>query len=181
MSSYAPPNRRGAAWAALVLSAVATFVLLPLAPSSAAGPPALSLGGEPVDVRADRVEVDLAKGTAVLEGNVELRRKGLSVHCPRLEASFDPEGKILRAKATAGVVVKLAEKNVRGDADEAEIDLVLRTAELRGTVRVSSGGTTLTAQRATMSLVTSRVTLEAVRGSFAAPSSGAPAPLAPAP
>ena len=181
MSRFCPPRRLATALAALVLSTAATFVLMPLAPSAAAGPLGFSLGGEPVDVRADLVEVDLAKGTAVLEGNVELKRKGLTVHCPRLEASFDAEGKILRAKATAGVVVKLAEKNVRGDADEAEIDLLLRTAELRGAVRVSSGGTTLTAQKATMSLVTSRVTLEAVRGSFAAPSGGVPAPVLPAP
>lgn len=159
---------------------VGTLVLAVVAGSVASAAPSFSLAGEPIDIRADRVEVDLGTNTAVLEGHVELSRKDLRVSSPRVEARFDREGHIAKARATGGVAMVAGPKGIRGEADEVELDVVERVAELRGHVRISQGPSALSADRATVSLATSRVSLEAVRGTFAtgssAPSAALPAP-----
>lgn len=155
-----------------VASCGAIFALFLSLRSSLGAAPAFSLAGEPVDLRADRVDVDLASSSAILEGHVELTRTDLRIACPRVEAHFDKDGRILRAKGAGGVVVVLGTRGIRGEASEIELDVVARTAELRGNVRVSQGASTLTAQRASVDLTTSRVALESVRGTFAAGSAG---------
>lgn len=158
---------------ALLAVALGSAVLVSFRTSLGAAP-AFSLAGEPVDLRADRVDVDLGTSTAILEGHVELTRSDLRVSCPRVEARFDKDGRILRAKGAGGVVVIMGPRAIRGEAAEIELDVVARTAELRGNVRVAQGGSTLTAQRASVDLATSRVSLEAVRGTFAAGSAAPP-------
>jgi lipopolysaccharide export system protein LptA len=149
-------------------------------PSLVWAAPPFSLLGEALDVRADQVEVDVAAASAVLSGHVELARKDLRVSCPRVEARFDKEGRIQSAHATGRVVIVAGEKGLRGEADEVRLDLAARTAELRGNVRVAQGASSLGAERATVDLATSRVSLEAVRGTLAGVGSAAPAPLSPA-
>lgn len=152
----------------LIASFACGALLLLATPRSFGASPTFSLAGEPVDLRADRVDVDLGSSTATLEGHVELTRTDLRIACPRAEARFDRDGRILRAKGAGGVVVVVGPKGIRGEASEIELDVVGRTAELRGNVRVSQGASTLTAARASVDLATSRVSLEGVRGTFAA-------------
>jgi lipopolysaccharide export system protein LptA len=162
--------RRWIAGAAVALGVASVFVFATgwRSPFAFAAPP-FSLLGEPLDVRADQVEVDVeANGaSALLTGHVELARKDLRVVCPRVEARFDKDGRVQTAHATGRVVVVLGERGLRGEADEVRLDLGSRTAELRGNVRVAQGASSLTAERATVDLVTSRVALETVRGTFA--------------
>lgn len=166
---------------ALSAAAVGGSLLGVAAWSPALAAPTFSLLGEPLDVRADQVEVDVEAASALLTGHVELTRKDLHVACPRVEARFDKDGRVLSAQATGRVTVVSAARGLRGEADEVRLDLRARTAELRGHVRVAQGGSSLEAERATVDLSTSRVSLQAVRGTLVAPAAASATPSVPSP
>ena len=161
---------------ALVASALAlaTFAALALAaPSATTSPSAAALGsGEPVDVQADRLDVDLAKKSAALSGHVVLKRGDLVLRCARLDARFDDAPKVVWARGQGGVAVDL--KGTHAEADEAEVDLAGKTLELRGKVSVARAGSRLSAERATVDLGEGRFSLYAAHGTLAAPSSSSP-------
>jgi lipopolysaccharide transport protein LptA len=160
-------KRRGAL---LVLAAVgglcgAAAVLL--AGASRAGPLAV-VDGVPVSVSADQLVIDLNRGSAVLSGNVRLRRGELSVSCARLDARYDEAPNVTWARATGEV--RADYRDLHAQARQAELVAGKRVLELRGEVRVWRGGAWIEASEARIELGSGRVTLEQVRGSFPIPS-----------
>lgn len=156
---------------------------LALAPALAAGvvggsaalaqPSVFEAGGEPVTVTAERLDADLAGKTVALTGNVTLRRGELSLRAARVDARLRDAGQVSWAKAQGGV--RLEHKGSHAEADEVEIDLADRRVELRGHVVVGRGATRVEAERATLDLATSKLSLSNVRGTLAPPPSASSA------
>ena len=57
-------------------------------------------------------------------------------------------------------------KGVRAEAPDVELDLVARTLELRGGVRLTRGEGWITAERASINIATAKVTMSDVKGSI---------------
>ena len=148
---------------------LAAFAVLSAAPGSlVADPPpaakASEKGGEPLDVAADRLELDVEARTAVLSGNVRLTKGAMSVSCPRVEARFDDAQHIVWAKGTGGVIAET--RGARAEAPEVELDLGKQIVELRGGVRIARGAGWIKADRATIHMGTGKVSMTDVKGSL---------------
>ncbi len=159
--------RRG--WAAMAACALSTF-----AATLSADDPKDPSPGEPIDLTADRLELDVEAKTAVLTGHVKLARgpgKGapptFTLGCSRLDVRYDQVPHVTWAKGTGGVTAEV--KGVRAEAPEVELDLAARTLELRGGVKLTRGEGFLTAERANIHLGTGKVTLSEVKGSIPLP------------
>lgn len=139
-----------------------------------AQPPVLDVVGEPVAVTAERLEADLSGRTVTLSGAVTLRRGELSVRASRVDARLGDGGRVAWARAHGGV--KLEHRGSHAEADDVEIDLAERRVELRGRVVVGRGATRVEAERATLDLATSRLSLSQVRGTLAPPAASSAAP-----
>lgn len=135
---------------------------------TAGAEPLATVDGEPVHVQAERLDIDLKAGRAVLSGDVRLQRGALEVVCGRLEARYDEAPAVRWARATGGVRATMRELSAR--ASEAELALDRKELTLRGDVRVSRGGAWMRASEAVVDLKTNRVTLQQVRGAIPVPS-----------
>lgn len=133
------------------------------APSAQAGPLAV-VEGEKLDVRADKLDVDIDKGTAVLEGNVEATMGDLTVSCPKVEIRYDQAPRVRWAKGSGGVRARV--KGIDATASSVVVDLAKRDVKLSGGVRLSRGKGWIEAGSATIDLGTRKVTLEDVKGSI---------------
>lgn len=133
-------------------------------PSPPAPPAAGGEGAEPLDVSADRLELDVESKTAVLTGNVRLSKGALVVGCPRVDARYDDKLSVVWAKGTGGVWAEV--RGARIEAPEVELDLGKQAVELRGGVRLSRGGGWIKAERATIAMGTGKVTMTEVKGSL---------------
>lgn len=133
----------------------------------ASADPILEVGQGDVTVQAEKLEVDVGAGTAVLEGKVVLTKGDLAVRCPRVELKFDSAPHLVWAKGSGGVSADV--RGVHGEAPEVELDLVKHAAELRGGVRLSRGQGWIQAERATIDLRTAKVTATQVKGSIPVP------------
>ena len=56
--------------------------------------PLAVVAGETLDVKADKLDVDIVKGTAVLEGGVRAKMGELEVLCPKVEIRYDKTPKM---------------------------------------------------------------------------------------
>jgi lipopolysaccharide export system protein LptA len=149
-------------------------ILLALAALFFAGPigaEPLDAAGEPLQMSADRLELDVEAKTAALTGHVKLTRGAMTVSCPRVDVRYDQVPHVIWAKGSGGVVAEV--KGVRAEAKDLEIDLKARSMELRGGVRLTRGEGWITAEQASINIATGRVTLSEVKGSIPVPS---PAP-----
>jgi lipopolysaccharide transport protein LptA len=129
--------------------------------------PLKELGDGAIDMSADRLDLDIETRMAVLSGHVKLSKGTLSVSCPEVRVRYDEDSRIVWAKGSGGVVAEV--KGVRAEAPEVEIDLETELVELRGGVRLSRGRGWLTAERATIHIPTSKVSMSGVKGSLPAP------------
>jgi lipopolysaccharide export system protein LptA len=154
------PWTKGAASAALALAATSLA-------SPVAADPLLDVGKGDVGVQADKLEVDVAAGTAVLTGQVVLSKGDMTVKCPRFDLKFDATPHVRWAKGSGGVVADV--RGVHGEAPEVELDMVKQILEMRGGVKLSRGQGWLQAERATIELATARVTATQVKGSVPVP------------
>ncbi|WP_146653486.1 LptA/OstA family protein [Labilithrix luteola] len=157
------PNR-------LLIGAVALASLLvstSFAPQEAAAEPLLDVAKGDVNVQADKLEVDVATGIAVLTGQVLLQKGDMSVKCPKVELKFDTSPHLNWAKGSGGVVADV--RGVHGEAPEVELDLKKQVLELRGGVKLSRGQGWIQADKATIELATARVTATQVKGSIPVP------------
>ncbi len=132
-------------------------------PQSAEGQTLLA-GGDPIQIEAELIEVDISKGDALLTGNVVLAKGPLKLSCPKLELKFDASPHVSWAKGSGGIVAEV--KGVRAEAPEVELDLKRQQLELRGGVKLTRGQGWLQAERATIDIATSKVTLVQVKGSI---------------
>lgn len=134
------------------------------APGALIADPPPAAKAEPLDVAADRLELDVEAKTAVLSGNVRLSKGAVSVSCPRVEARFDDAQQIVWAKGTGGVVAE--SRGARAEAPEVELTLGTQTVELRGGVRIARGTGWIKADRATIHMGTGKVSMTDVKGSL---------------
>src|SRR3954447_20439689 len=102
----------------------ATFVLAStsFAPREAEADPILDVGKGDVGVQADKLEIDVAAGAAVLTGNVVLSKGDMSVRCPRVDMKFDATPHLRWAKGSGGVVADV--RGVHAEAPEVELDMM---------------------------------------------------------
>jgi lipopolysaccharide transport protein LptA len=150
-------------WGVLVALALASpFVLSGTEPAHA--DPLAVVEGQSLDVRADRLEVDIAKGTAVLHGNVRAVLGELEVECGKIDVRYDEAPVVRYARGTDSVTVRL--KGIEAKAATLEVDVARRSVRLQGGVKVSRGRGWVTAEAAQIDIATRHVTLDAVKGSI---------------
>ena len=134
---------------------------------SHAAPPLISVGGETMNVQADKLDVDVNAGEAVLTGNVTLMKGDLKVACPRIDLRFDTSPRVSWARGSGGVIADV--RGVHAEAPEVELDLTKQVLDLRGGVRLTRGQGWLQAERATIDIASAKVTLTQVKGSIPVP------------
>lgn len=90
----------------------------------------------PVDVNADRIEIQDRSDRAIFSGNVEVKQEGLTLSAARLTVAYAKTGNsgvdIERLDATGGVVVTSATETARGNI--AIYDLPRRLITMLGDV-----------------------------------------------
>ena len=148
---------------------VTALVLLTtsFAPREAEAEPLLDVGKGDVSVQAEKLELDVATGSAILTGQVVLSKGDLNVRCPRVELKFDTSPHLNWAKGSGGVVADV--RGVHGEAPEVELDLKKQVLELRGGVKLSRGQGWIQADKATIELGSGKVTATQVKGSIPVP------------
>jgi len=117
-----------------------------------------------LDVGADKLNVDIEKGTATLEGHVAATLGDMHVDCARIELKYDEAPKVKWAKGSGGVTAKL--KGIEASAATFEVDVAHRSIKLGGGVKLSRGRGWVTADTAAIDINTRKVTLEDVKGSI---------------
>ena len=132
-----------------------------------AADPLLDVGKGDVAIQADKLDVDVAAGTAVLTGKVVLTKGDMTVRCPRFDLRFDTTPHVRWAKGSGGVVADV--RGVHAEAPEVELDMVKQILEMRGGVKLSRGQGWIQAEKATIELATARVTATQVKGSIPVP------------
>jgi lipopolysaccharide export system protein LptA len=123
--------------------------------------------GEPLQMSADRLDLDVEAKTALLTGHVKLARGAMSLSCPRVDLRYDHVPHVTWARGSGGVVAEV--RGVRAEAPDVEVDLGARTMELRGGVRLTRGDGWITAERASIDIATAKVTMSDVKGSIPIP------------
>jgi len=152
-------SRRWALIAAIVLSPVALS-----GTQSAKADPLAVVAGQSLDVRADHLDVDIAKGTAVLQGNVHAVLGELEVECGKIDVRYDEAPVVRYARGSNDVTVRL--KGIEAKAATLEVDVARRSVRLQGGVKVSRGRGWVTADAAQIDIATRHVTLDDVKGSI---------------
>lgn len=135
--------------------------------STSSADPIFAVGGEAMNVQADRLDVDVAAGEAILTGAVTLSKGDLKVACPRIDLRFDNTPHVKWARGSGGVAADV--RGVHAEAPEVEIDLIKQIVDLRGGVRLTRGQGWLQADRATIDVASGKVTLSQVKGSIPVP------------
>ncbi len=130
---------------------------------AAAGPLAV-VEGEKLDIKASKLDVDIDKGTALLEGNVEARLGELTVTCPKVEIRYDQAPRVRWVKGSGGVRARV--KGIDATASSVVVDLAKREVTLTGGVRLARGKGWVEADKATIDLSTKKLTLHDVKGSI---------------
>jgi lipopolysaccharide export system protein LptA len=149
----------------LLTAAVAGAALLgPALPSEAQAGPLAVVAGETLDVTADSLEVDMARGSAVLDGNVHAVLGDLQVDCDKVEVRYDEAPNVRWARGSGGVNARA--KGFAATAAAVEVDIQRRNVRLEGSVRLTRGRGWVTADSATIDLNTRKVVLNDVKGSI---------------
>jgi lipopolysaccharide transport protein LptA len=155
-------NMGGKRWA--IVAAVAASPFLLSGTESARADPLLTVEGQSLDVRADHLDVDIAKGTAVLQGNVRAVLGELELECGKIDVRYDEAPVVRYARGSGEVTVRL--KGIEAKAATLEVDVARRSVKLQGGVRVSRGRGWVTADAAQIDVATRHVTLDDVKGSI---------------
>lgn len=134
--------------------------------------PIRAFAGDSMNVQADRLEIDLSAGEALLTGNVSLSKGEFKVSCPRIDLRFDQTPNIKWARGSGGVLADV--RGVHAEAPEAELDLLKSVLDLRGGVRLARGHGWLHADRATIDVASAKVSLTQVKGSIPVPPAAKP-------
>lgn len=131
----------------------------------------------PVDVEADRIEVQDRADRAVFSGNVQVRQAGLALDAARLTIAYARSGgadnlDIQRLDASGGVTVRSASETANGNV--AIYDLNRRIITMVGNVTLQQGANRLSGGRLVIDLNSGRSVMDgsAVSGSAAGSASG---------
>lgn len=120
----------------------------------------------PVDIRADRLELDQKSGQARFEGSVEVVQGALTLRCARLQARY-ADGRIVGLEAEGDV--RLSGEGWTAAANRAAWDRAAGRLVLTGDPRISRGGDTLRGARVLVWPDDERVVIEQARGRFTPP------------
>ena len=114
----------------------------------------------PVDVAADRIEVQDRSDRAVFAGNVHVRQQELTLDTTRLTVAYSSAGsiQIRRLDASGGVTVKSPSETARGDFGIYDLDRKLIT--LVGAVQLNRTGSQINGQRLTIDLNSGRAVVD---------------------
>lgn len=149
-------------WTLLAVLTLSPFALS--VTQSAHADPLLVVEGQSLDVRADHLDVDIAKGTAVLKGHVHATLGELEVECGKIDVRYDEAPVVRYARGSDDVTVRL--KGIEAKAAALEVDVARRSVRLQGGVKVSRGRGWITADAAQIDIATRHVTLDDVKGSI---------------
>jgi lipopolysaccharide export system protein LptA len=114
----------------------------------------------PIDVAADRIEVQDRSDRAVFAGNVHVRQAALTLDTARLTVAYSSSGgvQIQRLDASGGVTVKSPSETARGNFGIYDLDRKLIT--LVGAVQLNRGGSQINGQRLTIDLNSGRAVVD---------------------
>ena len=147
-----------------------TLIAAPLLAMATLAPPAAAQGiknhnaNAPVDVEADRIEVQDRSDRAVFSGNVKVRQGGLALDSARLTVAYANGGgggsgvDIQRLDASGGVVVRNADQTARGNV--AIYDVNRRLITMVGGVTLKQGPNTINGGRLVMDLNSGRSVID---------------------
>jgi lipopolysaccharide export system protein LptA len=146
------------------LLAVAGLTAATASLAQSSGQPISALKGldsnAPVDVTADRIEVQDRADRAIFAGNVKVRQAQLTLDTERLTVAYSSSGgvQIRRLDAAGGVVVTSPSETARGEFGIYDLDRKLIT--LIGNVRLVRGPNQVTGARLVIDLNTGRAVID---------------------
>jgi lipopolysaccharide export system protein LptA len=116
--------------------------------------------GAPVDVTADRIEVQDRSDRAIFAGNVHVRQASLSLDTERLTVAYSSGGgvQIRRLDASGGVTVRSPSETARGNFGIYDLDRKLIT--LVGAVQLNRGGSQISGSRLVIDLSSGRAVID---------------------
>lgn len=149
---------------AFILSALVPLAAMPAAGQALKGHNARA----PVDVEADRIEVQDRADRAIFSGNVRVVQGDLRLNSGRLTVAYANDGNgidIERLDASGGVTVVSSSETARGDF--AVYDLPKRIITMVGGVTLTQGGNRVSGGRLVIDLDSGRAVVDgsAVGGS----------------
>jgi lipopolysaccharide export system protein LptA len=114
----------------------------------------------PVDVNADRIEVQDRADRAMFVGNVHVRQAELTLDTQRLTVAYSSNGgvQIRRLDAAGGVTVRSPSETAKGDFGIYDLDRKLIT--LIGNVRLDRGQNQVLGQRLVIDLDSGRAVID---------------------
>jgi lipopolysaccharide export system protein LptA len=114
----------------------------------------------PVDVSADRIEVQDRADRAIFAGNVHVKQEELSLDTPRLTVAYSSNGgvQIQRLDAAGGVVVRSPSETAKGDFGVYDLDRRLIT--LIGNVQLNRGDNQVNGSRLVFDLDSGRAVID---------------------
>ncbi len=114
----------------------------------------------PIDVAADRIEVQDRTDRAVFAGNVKVRQAELALDAARLTVAYSSGGgiQIRRLDASGGVVVRSPSETARGDFGIYDLDRKLIT--LIGAVQLDRGESRINGSRLVIDLDSGRAVID---------------------
>lgn len=150
--------------ARVILLAPALLASLAVGAAALAQQPVSALRGHdsnaPVDVAADRIEVQERADRAVFAGNVRVRQAALSLDAERLTVAYSSAGgiQIRRLDASGGVTVRSPSETARGDFGVYDLDRRLIT--LVGAVQLDRGTSRINGSRLVIDLNSGRAVID---------------------
>ena len=145
---------------------VTRFRILALLPLLAVAPAAGQQSGSgfnsnaPVDIDADRIEVQDRADRAIFSGNVVARQGNMTINAARLTVAYtDTSGiDVQRLEASGGVILRTAGETARGNF--AIYDVNRRIVTLTGAVHLTQGQNRVQGGRLVLDLNTSRAVVD---------------------
>jgi lipopolysaccharide export system protein LptA len=146
-----------------LMSAAAAALVNTAAFGQTAGPVSALKGhnsSAPIDVTADRIEVQDRADRAIFAGNVHVRQETLALDTERLTVSYSNGGgiQIQRLDAAGGVVVRSPSETARGNF--AVYDLTKRLITLIGAVQLDRAGSQVMGSRLVIDLDSGRAVID---------------------
>jgi lipopolysaccharide export system protein LptA len=124
----------------------------------------MSNSNEPIQIEADRLQVEDGQGIAVFEGNVAvnqgttlLKASKLKVYYLRDAKTNKPGGNVKKIEATGKVAVRSGDQ--MATANSAVVDMQAQIATLEGDVSVSQGVNILTGCKLRINMATNAANL----------------------
>ena len=110
--------------------------------------------GEPVEMRADTLEVDNTTGESVFTGNAVLAQGDMRLAAPQIRIFYAAagDGRIERLEASGGVTLVTAEEEA--EAQSAVYNVIDGTVRMRGAVILTQGPNVLSGDQLDVNLRT---------------------------